>query len=607
MIYLNGIIAIILYYSICIWALYQDDSTGVRIKKLIKELSFVQTITIILLILFSLELVLYWRLQDLFIPNWDWAKYWELSIVRSQYMSEHNMIDVIKSLILSINFEDYNQFIPTIMALPLKMTGTSYPAYTFVTQLLFLFPSVFVMALATLKLADTRNKSKLFTFSVFIALILPMNYYTLLRGYIDVAALMPFSILIYLFIDYDFNKTSFKKNSAIGLMFLIAWVTRRYLIYFIIGYVIALMIKALINLVEDRCFKNTKNIIISFATIGISSLGTLLLFCNQFVMHALKTNYAEIYSAFNLPLIDKIKDLNYSFGYLCLIVTIISGIFCFICKKNRTNYVCMLTIMLSETALFFMTQSMNWHHRIILNVPLFMVIMMLFSINYKDLKNKIEKYILITIQTGCFLLFLLNFDYSLIKIPTIHKPIDFFAERYFPVRRNDIQELHNMVDDLNNLTKNGEKHVYILASSGLINRDLILKINMPYDLESVKNLLLNSDVDLRDGFRPEFFEADYIVTTNPIQTHLPSGQEVVTYLSANLQDANSYIGKHFIEIKNYKLDNNIDAKIYEKISDWTQDDIDEIKAYYDNLYPTHKDLFADRIQLRTKQEIKNDQ
>ena len=106
----------------------------------------------------------------------------------------------------------------------------------------------------------------------------------------------------------------------------------------------------------------------------------------------------------------------------------------------------------------------------------------------------------------------------------------------------------------------------------------------------------NRDVDLRDGFPSEFLTAKYVVTTTPVQTHLSSGQHVVTYLADCLHDSSNYLGRHFKKVYEVELDNNVTAEVYEKGSSFTEDDLIKLREYYNTLYPNDTELFADRIK-----------
>lgn len=97
------------------------------------------------------------------------------------------------------------------------------------------------------------------------------------------------------------------------------------------------------------------------------------------------------------------------------------------------------------------------------------------------------------------------------------------------------------------------------------------------------------------GFCTDFFSSKYIVAANPTQLHLPEGQEVIRYLSDNIRDKTSYIGKHYTPLKSFSLDENVTAIVYEKKSEYSKEDIIKVRDFYDSLYPEYPELFKDRF------------
>ena len=77
-----------------------------------------------------------------------------------------------------------------------------------------------------------------------MALLFPICYYATFRGYIDAGFLLFASSAVYLLADYDFSRVSVQRNVFLALLFVFAWLSRRYVIYLIIGFVAVLAIKA---------------------------------------------------------------------------------------------------------------------------------------------------------------------------------------------------------------------------------------------------------------------------------------------------------------------------------------------------------------------------
>ena len=551
-----------------------------------------------IVLLASLLLVGYWAQQDRFVYYWDYGTYWSIAIDRMEYMFTNSFGDIMKSLLESINRDDYNLFLPSLIALPLKICGNSFFAYVIINSVMFLIPTMLVQGLVAIKLWQntTMRQDRGFVLAVFLAACFSGNYYALLKGFIDVAYLLPMSIVMYLWIDYDFNHISLQRNIAIGLLFVIMWISRRYVIYFIIGTVCILVIKAIGVLNRNRNIKQIKIIALNLISIGSISIGILLLLFQEFFLKSLLTNYGNIYSAYDAPLATKWNHLSLSFGNITLLLILISVILSICFRKNRENVFSLITMLIIETTLFWSTQSMGVHHRMLLNVPVFML--ELIVIGYWQQKPKTR--VLIYTTKGLVLcyagLLIVNFSISLLPGSAYQDSHQLFAEKYYPMQRDDIDALNDLVDQLNEYTDDTQDYVYCLASGTTLNSDVINKLRLPHTSRAVPNLFATHDVDLRDGFPSSFLQAKYVVTTVPIQIHLISGQEVVSYLATQVNDPMSSIGNHFELLDTYELDNGITACIYKKTSAFTENDLQEIRDYFSALYPDNPELFADRIK-----------
>ena len=598
---LSSVIFIALFYGICVYGIMCDGGKR-KIKYLVKACSVKTGVMIILISLLMAGFVAYWVKCNQYIYFWDLSGYWSLAIDRMNYMSDSSVVESVRSLLESINNDDYNVFLPSIIALPMKIVGNTFARYVFLVSVMFLIPISLVQGLLATKIVSNteKNVSVYFVLGMILSFIMPANYYALFRGYVDVAFLLPMTIVIYLFVDYDFRNISISRNVSISLLLIVTWISRRYTIFFIIGFVVAMLVKAIFVLIEDKGLTNMKNIIVNFIIIGSISVGILIAFFRKFFFHALFTNYGKMYSAYDSPLSVKIQCLKASFGSFSIFIILIVGIMCIIHKRNRVNYISLCMTILATLCSFWMTQNMGTQHRMLLNVPVYTLFLMLFDFwKMEKPKNIIPKTLLASrgVIVLCLIVVLTNFGESFIcKLPA-NGTSTFFSERYYPLRRNDLEEVQALVGRLNELTIGTDDWIYVAASGQTLNCDILMKADMPNTKTAVNNLLTTSDVDLRDGFPTDFLRAKYVVTTLPVELHLDSGQEVVSYLAEGVQNSESIIGCHYKEMEEYQLENGVVAKIYMKINEYSDDDLYQIRTYFGNLYPDSTDLFENRIYL----------
>ena len=163
---------------------------------------------------------------------------------------------------------------------------------------------------------------------------------------------------------------------------------------------------------------------------------------------------------------------------------------------------------------------------------------------------------------------------------------------------------------MNDLTAGTDKKIYLLASSVLYNYTAIGKIFIPEKHNAMPNLLGTADIDLRDGFPTSFFDADYVIVTEPIQTHLlPKDQSVVVKLAELILNPLTS-STNFKQVKEYTFYpeaegiSSLTFKVYEKISPFDKSDIDYVEKIFVELYPDNDDLFKNRFEKYKQEKFK---
>ena len=185
-------------------------------------------------------------------------------------------------------------------------------------------------------------------------------------------------------------------------------------------------------------------------------------------------------------------------------------------------------------------------------------------------------------------------------------PLAFQKHYTNTLHRSDIDTIRAIRDYLNKTNTNG-KTIYVLSSSVAFNSDTLMVMERPEKDNAVTGLVKSHDVDLRDGFPTIFFDAEIIVTTTPVGTHLLDGsQQIITYLGEQVQDTDSYLGRHYEQDPmEYQVEDGFTVRIYYRTSDLTDSDYDAIQKYYDELYPEQKTTFYDRIEQAKTEHLQS--
>ena len=133
-----------------------------------------------------------------------------------------------------------------------------------------------------------------------------------------------------------------------------------------------------------------------------------------------------------------------------------------------------------------------------------------------------------------------------------------------------------MIDYLASLINSNYGKVYVLSSSEELNDSIIQ--NRAKELGYVQlsdNILYTQEVDKRDGFPSNLFDARYILLTQPTGYHLdPSEQRSIGILHDYVASNN----RIFFKLTDcYYLENNVCAEIYMKKDEPPLEDIETLK------------------------------
>jgi hypothetical protein len=277
------------YYLILAIALYFSPRREI-IKRITKSINKYQIAIIVFAALFSQIFVYLTVSRDNTIYTWDWAGYWKNSIIRTDQLFSLAPKECLRILYHSINNDDYNLYLPSVIALPLHLFGYEFVEYVTVVSVFFLMPAVLLQGVLAVRILPNKNPGAVYTIAVVLGFLFIGPYRSLLRGMIDVAILLPISILILFLLDYDFSKVSHVENISIAAMLLLMWISRRYTLFFIVGYVFTMGYKAIVFFMKNRNKGAIVSVIGNFIEIGGISLLVLIAFLRNFLLRTLQSN-----------------------------------------------------------------------------------------------------------------------------------------------------------------------------------------------------------------------------------------------------------------------------------------------------------------------------
>lgn len=528
---------------------------------------------------------------------WDSLETWEPTVQCSKEVFA-NPFQALKDLRNSINYSDYNNVLPMLLALPLHIFGSEFLCYVLSIWIMFVLPTAFLVGLGVnrwLEYQKIETPSCALLMTLF--LMFPVYELPILLGYANAAYLLPGTVLLMLLMNLKFEKMEFGQLFMIGMLSVLAVLQSRTAAYMVTGCYCGYVLCILFEGYRQKNFREYAGLLFRrFLYVGFFCLGFFFVFFHGFFVHVFSYDYATAYSAYKMG-VPFWHRVLVPFGYSGVVLTIMLlfaltiGV---LHEKYRVHSLWLFCWIVSSIILISRIQVMGWHHMYVMLLPMMIAIVANIAI-FLDSTKKLG-YLLVVI-------FGINFIQIFSGRGVFFESFN-VSTQYLPEVRYDINELRSVVSKVNSM---GGKS-YWLISSHFYNAHMLQKIDFPHTGNSLPNSFVTHDVDLRDGFPLTFFDADIVVVGDPIQTHLrPEDQSVVSVL-AGMMLSDTIISKHFRLVQVYEMSHDkipifesemrekiVQMKVYQKISPFGKDDIDYVATAFETLYPDHPTLFRDRF------------
>ena len=168
-------------------------------------------------------------------------------------------------------------------------------------------------------------------------------------------------------------------------------------------------------------------------------------------------------------------------------------------------------------------------------------------------------------------------------------------------READYDQKRDLVALLAKSCGEGERVYFAAASSGL-NSTLVQSVRRIDRIDAGFDVLM-SDVDLRDGFNTSFFDAEYVVTSDPVQIHMKEENErVVSTLNSLVRNGSGYVGSHYEVVESFDFSDGVEVTVHRRTSDFTDSEVHRLQSVFDGFYPDKPELFHDRFEDYLKGE-----
>ncbi len=515
--------------------------------------------------------------QERFVYTWDYANYWIKALEFSQLFFQQPF-HALRQLYHSVNYDEYS-LLPNLLLAPInQLLGLSFPQYVLSIYLVYLIPlSILISSLGIKLLPITNNYMRAalpLACILFTPLLIAMRF-----GMPDMVGLVIVFWILNALVSTNFLiKRDYKFALVIGLMLTLLLFTRRWYIFWTIAYFPTLLflnaIQAFIHKDRSILLNTMFNLLISGVVIAGIVLG---FFYPYFKMSALK-DYRDLYTAYRTSGFSQLLMIGTFYGLFVLLLTV-GGAWALLRQvSSRKLMFFLLVSTLIIVVLFTRINSFGGQHYYLL-APL-VVISFLFGT--LSLKVKRKKLVLWGVAVTLVLNVVSVFIYPIHPNPYLLSGVD-----ARPLMRDDFDIINKLSHDLTEVQEN-ENYVYVLASSHSFNEQIIKNVHLP-TLNVHGALLPTFHVDKRDGFPNHFFLANYVVVTDPTQTHLrETDQQIIAYL--NKQVLNGVLKDRYETVRTYDLEAGVTAYLKRKVSVPSAEELSEIKEHFFSLYPDHPNI-----------------
>ncbi|WP_457767677.1 hypothetical protein [Cyanobium sp. ULC084] len=516
---------------------------------------------------------------------WDYVTYYDQLRTIKQEVGSGDWPGLLKTLI-NTRGSDYN-LSPVVPLLPIFLVvSLSRISYILSLVIFYLIPAAIVLVLIIKECWKPAGRGISFFLALGFVLLYPMFWAPTLRGYTDVAALIPMGLAgLILFRTRWILLASVRQALLFGVFLYATFLLRRHYAYTIVAMVAIGILFAGWHVVftpgRRRAF--VKALARNYIFAGFAILIPAVIIQGPLIKRILTTSYESVYAAYQKGFLEKLWGIYAQNGPLWIFL-VGCGCLYTIYSRNEKLLYC-LGVGVLGYALFQSTQAPYIHH----TVPFYFWLAPLTAWPLSLINA--QRTAFRRIGLGALLLGIL----SMVSLPSLawndikrfpllawSKPLQ-ASESYPPFKLKSYPVLMELVNELES-ENYAHKKVLVLASSFEFNPSILRSLSP--DLAS--RILDAGDVDLRDGFSIEkAIEADYIIATVEPSLHLPwKHQQVIVIPSRELFEPTNPFGKHFSMNlqKPFVLADGNTAYIFKRTSDLSPEAISWLTSRFRERY-----------------------
>lgn len=537
-------------------------------------------------------------IQEHYVYFWDTSNYWNMYLDFNASLMR-DPIHALSSLIHSIQNDDYN-LLPLLPLVPFTwLFGTSRLTYILAITNVALLPGAFLMGLLAQRILQRQfTKESLSPLVLATASVLAVHsmWPSVLRGHPDIIGVLVIGGILLLHFAKPLAEQGLAHLVTTGLLLCLLVLLRRWYAFWVVAFFPALTFAQGLDIFQRHGFawRHYKPAIRNAVVIGLTFTIALFVIATPLILRIIGTDYSDIYSAYRLSssLLVEAGRLTSYFGWVVIIGALAGLAWLTVRNETRVFGIFLITQLLIVFVLFARTQNFAVQHFYLLIPGIALGIAVVVIGIWTQITSGFWRPASVGILFIALLASFTTFSPITASISDVlGRLVPQF--RYYPLVRNDLEELDHLLDRLDDLTLNQRGDIYLLASSGILNSSILQNACQFGPRRVVCDHILNTnDVDKRDGFPHQFLHAQYLVVASPTQYHLHAeDQRVIGVLVREVVDGHG-IGKSFQRLLGeFKLDNGVTAWVFAKVKPFERTDLDALLNEFAGYYPDKRHMF----------------
>jgi hypothetical protein len=520
--------------------------------------------------LFAVGLCIVYVRSEMPLYYWDYGYYWRLFQTYGERIGGGNWLG---TALWDIRSNDYSPA-PIIPLYPFyHLFGGSRQSYLTGVAVLYLVPTSLIAALLA-RAVGVRG----FALPFLLAVIYTPFWAPTLRGLPDIVGTVFLAMATLIMLRSGFLRHHAPAASvALGVVIWLPFFFRRWYAYSILCFFAVSFLMGAYRHWREGGLPGTLRFAVLLGGSGVIASLLVFAFQRDLAIRAITTDYSTLYDAYQVTAASHALIQYYRTGVFILSLIAIGAIFA-PCDSRAEAWFCLLTAVLT-LVLFSNTQILGAHHYL----PVALWLFPLYSLGFSRIVDAFVRPARPAVAFGMLLISVAIFALGL--NPRVDMPrwgYAFLGQYGFPpLTIENFEEYRRLSSDIEKVAGGGKK-VAVYASSPQLSDALLTAINPA--IEGALLPMLHRD---REGNPPlRSLNADYAVWTDPNQTHLAQGSQMMITLANTFLRKGQGFGVAFGKVVGeYHLASGVRAVLAERTRPVTVEEISELLSAFLDAHP----------------------